>query len=256
MTDAELERLAQTFDHPSAAAVVLVGSHARGEAGPHSDVDLVRFVDAELPGQGSHLFGDRLVNVSDALPEEVEAWFTRPERAVDVVLGLREARVLVSRGDRFAQVQARAAAFAWNRAMQERADAWASAQLVGWAEEALKGLEGLRRDDPGRLLLARFGLSWGLARTVRVQRGLVGGSENDFFRDLEGAFAGSRWWELVRCAFGVTGLDLREQVRAGLELYALTAELLEGSVQPGDRPVVEHAVRHIVQAGLDLEGRG
>ena len=41
----ELPRdLAQRFDHPSVLAIALLGSHARGDAGPFSDVDLLRLL--------------------------------------------------------------------------------------------------------------------------------------------------------------------------------------------------------------------
>src|SRR3989442_2271142 len=114
------------FDRPEALALVLVGSHARGAAGPFSDVDLVRFVPADAPspaGGGSHLVDGRLVVVSDAPPDEVEAWFVRPELALSRIPGLREGRPLRDRDGFFAALQARARAFAWDAAMQARADA-------------------------------------------------------------------------------------------------------------------------------------
>jgi len=38
--------LAGQFDGPQVRALVLMGSHARGTAGPYSDVDLVRIMAA------------------------------------------------------------------------------------------------------------------------------------------------------------------------------------------------------------------
>ena len=223
-----VRQLLARFDTPPVKAVLLVGSYARGDAGPYSDVDLFRLTSAPLPDAGTHLWEGKLVNVSDAVPEAVEARFGEPERAIDTVTGLREARVLRDR--------------------EERADRRASAQLAGWAEEAHKGLAGLWTGDTGRLLNAQFSLSWGLAKTVRVQYGLLSGSDNAFFADLQPVFAGTRWLELLQEAYGLTGLALPEQVRAGLELYAHTAGLLEPALHDGDRPVVEHMVQRIRRA--------
>ena len=39
----EFEELARRFDAPGVLAIALLGSYARGDAGPYSDVDLVRF---------------------------------------------------------------------------------------------------------------------------------------------------------------------------------------------------------------------
>lgn len=230
------------FGAPQVRAVLLVGSYARRDAGPYSDVDLLRLTPSPLPGAGSHLWQSRLVNVTDVDQQTSEAWFTDPEQAVDIVLGLDDAQVLFDREGAAEALKARAQAFVWTPELQQKADCWASAQLVGWAEEAHKGLAGLQSGDTGRLLHARFGLSWGLAKTMRVQRGLLSRSDNTFFADLETAFAGTRWLRFLRTAYGLTGSALNEQVRAGLELYALTAELLEPVLQGRDRPIIEHTV--------------
>ena len=141
-----VEHLLQRFDGPNTHAVVLMGSYARGDAGPFSDIDLVRFVapSAHLPDAGSHLIDDHLVVVSNVVPNEVERWFAEPDAAVGTIGGVRSAQALIDRNAYFAAIQARAHAFVWDAAMQERANRWASAQMVGWIEEVGKGLEGLQ----------------------------------------------------------------------------------------------------------------
>ena len=248
----QLQDLVMQFDRPQVQAILLVGSLARGEAGPYSDVDLLRLVDAPLPATNSQLWQNRLVNVSDADVEIVETWFSEPEKAVEVVSGLRQARVLLEKDGSAQTLLERARAFVWTPDLQAKADVWASAQLVGWAEEAHKGLAGLQSGNIGQLLHAQFGLSWGLAKTIRVQRGLLSSSDNNFLTELQKEFAGTpaemRWLELLRGVYGLTGLTLVGRVRAGLELYCLTVDLLSSSLQPHDRPAVEHTVLLIRQS--------
>lgn len=242
VTAEQLQSLVAHFDAPQVQAVLLVGSYARGDAGPYSDVDILRLTASPLPGAGSQLWQGKLVNISDVDHATIEAWFTEPERAVDVVLGLRDAQAPLDREGAAEALVARAKAFVWTPELQEKADRWASAQLVGWAEEAHKGLAGLESGGTGRLLNAQFGLSWGLAKTVRVQRGLMSRSDNDFFTDLQRALAGTSWFGCLQAAYGLTGLPLAGQVRAGIELYVLTAELLEPALQAFDRPVIGRTV--------------
>jgi hypothetical protein len=249
--------LVRRFDRSEALALVLVGSHARGDAGPFSDVDLVRFTSADapfLPGRGSHLVDGRLVVVSDAPPAEVESWFVRPELALGRVPGLRQGRALRDGGGHFAALQARARAFGWDEAMQARADAFANEAMVGWAEEVHKGLAGLRGGDVGRLLEAGYGLSWGLNRLVQVQRGVplaVGGGA-DWFDDLERVVGPeTAWAHLRRRVFGVGDADppaLRERIVAGLRFYVATAELLADVWRPPADRLVDHAVRLVRDA--------
>lgn len=249
-----LDELLPRFDGPGVAAVVLMGSYARGDPGRDSDVDVVRFLDGSttgVTGAGSHLIGGHLVVVSDVAPADVEAWFTQPEVAVKVIAGLRLARPLLDRDGYFAVIQRRAHAFTWDAAMQARADRWASEHMTGWAEEAHKGLEGLRRGDTGRLLNARHGMSWGLTRIVQVQRGILESGDNAFYDETAQAIGpDSEWVRLRALAFGIGAANepapaLADQVRAGLRLYALTAGMLDTMLSAQDRPLVSDTVNRI-----------
>jgi hypothetical protein len=143
----------------------------------------------------------------------------------------------------------------WDQEMQRKAGAFVSREMVGWIEEVHKGLQGLRTTDVGRLLNARFGLSWGLIRLLCVARGVLLKGDNSFFQQaLEAVGDGSRWARLCRRAFGIetqTGelFPLSDQVRAGLALYALTAEMLIDMLQPGERELVLETAR-LIQKGL------
>jgi hypothetical protein len=97
------EELVERFDASGVRALVLMGSHARGEAGPYSDIDLVRFTNGtDIQGAGSYLYQGHLLVVSNVLPDEVERWFREPQVATDTVDGLRRARALLDREGYFA----------------------------------------------------------------------------------------------------------------------------------------------------------
>ena len=155
MLETHFESLVERFRCPDARAVVLVGSFARGDAGPFSDVDLVRFLreGTHVNKARTHLVGAQFVVVSDMEPSEVERCFTKPVDATEYIAGLRTARTLWAPDGYFDAIQQRAHAFVWGKDMQEKADAWASTEMVGWIEEVHKGLEGLCRGDEGRLLV-------------------------------------------------------------------------------------------------------
>jgi hypothetical protein len=250
-----LEPLLHRYDGPDVCAFVLMGSHARGDGGPHSDLDLVLFVDASRPEAESvtHLVDGQLIVVSRVTPAQVERWFTEPEAAVTTIVGVRSALPLVDREGYFAAIQGRAHAFTWEREMEARADRWASAMMVGLIEEVHKGLEGLRRQHIGRLLNARFGLSWLLSKTVQVQRGILVNGDNGFYDEVaEAVGVDSRWSQLRRQAFGIEesegrGHTLQAQVTAGLWLYVETARMLHSALQAEDAPLIAQTVQRIRQ---------
>lgn len=254
MTEDEFMVLSQRFWESGVRAILLMGSYARGEAGVFSDVDLVRVVDG-IDGTtslvGAHWYKGRLVTVSDATPEQVGNWFTEPQEAVKWIAGLRVARPLFDPDGLFAVIQARAHAFTWSEAMQTKANRWVSQAMVGWIEEVHKGLEGLRRGDIGRLINARHGLSWGLNEVMAVYKGVLLSGDNGVWGEVAAASAlPSEWVALRNRAFAVNGLDgivpsLREQIAAGLQLYALTAQLVAPALQDDEREMVTEVVKRI-----------
>jgi hypothetical protein len=258
MDETNFTTLSQRFVVPGVRAVALMGSFARGEAGRFSDVDVVRFwgdaAAAPFPLAGSHLIEGRLVVVSDVTPEQVERWFTEPDEAVNSIAGVRSARIVWDLDGSLAAIQARALAFVWDEGMQGKANRWASEQMVGLIEEVHKGLTGLERDDMGRLLNARFGLSWLLNRVMAVAKGVLLSGDNGFWAEVAAAVGpDSPWVQWRSRAFGVHSVDgvppsLRQQVEAGLQLYALTAERLAPMLSAETRPLVQATV------GL-IEGR-
>lgn len=250
--------LVTRFRAPGVVALVLMGSHARGDAGPFSDVDLVRF-HAQGVATGSaetHLLGGHFVVVSDVYPDQIEESFQEPQQASTTIAGLRSALPLWDPDKYFSSVQERAKAFNWDEVMQDRADAWASSQMVGWIEEVQKGLAGLRTSHEGRLLNARFGLTWGMVNVLRVQRGVLVSGDNDLYPEvIQVVGAESYWAALSRQAYGIDGGDsLLDQVVAGLRLYALTAELLADALRPDDKRKIDEVVGRIRVELVRLEG--
>jgi hypothetical protein len=248
MTQIDFSAIVKQYRSPGVVAVVLMGSHARGDAGPFSDVDIVRFCDSDpqhAPTE-THLIDTHFVVISTVGPSRVSDWFSKPEEATASIAGIRAARTLWDPDAHFERIQNRAIAFEWDAAMQDKANVYASAEMVGLIEEAQKGLEGLQRHDIGRLLNARYGLSWGLTNVMRVQRGiLISGDNASYAEVLTDIGAESEWAEASRRVFGLTGLSLSDQVRAGLQLYRVTARLLDDILYERDRPLVREVLRRI-----------
>ena len=248
--------LFERFAPAEATGIFLAGSRARGNAGPFSDVDWLRVVGDETPlvGDGSYMIDGRLVVVSTLTPASIESIFAEPKAACDFVMGLRTAQILLDREGALARLQRRARDFVWDAGMQQKANVWAADEMVGIIEEAHKGLEGLRRNDIGRMLNARFGLSWILSNIMKVQRGVLFTSDNDIWDSVNRAVGETNEWVRLRqMAFGIEGatghpVPLREQIVAGLRLYVLTANILEPALPEAQRALIQATVARIEQA--------
>ena len=274
----ELPACLEAWKTGATVAFALLGSYARGDAGPFSDVDIVRFVndDKQEEEAQSFLIGGEegwptggepppglsiprhwLVVRSTITPSQVESWFSEPGQALGIIDGLRRGKALWDPDQVFASIQQRAHRFEWTPEHQEKADQLAGKELVGWIEEAHKGLEGLRRNETGRLLNARFGLSWGLSWVMRLHRGVLTTSDNTFYDDVINAVGPeSRWAWLLRRAFGTVNqgdggsLSLREVVQSGLLLYCETFEILKETLPRQDYARISATVR-LIQTELE-----
>jgi hypothetical protein len=249
----DFDSLIERFREPEIVAIVLMGSYARGEATEFSDIDLVRFYAGNDGPEEADTFlvGGHYVVVSNVSPAEVAAWFSEPEPASAAIAGVRSGKALWDPEGYFGTIQQQARVFVWDEEMQAKADQWCSAQMVGWIEEVQKGLAGLKLGDEGRLLNARFGLSWGMTKVMRVHRGILITGDNGSYPEVVRAVGvDSKWAILSRRAFGIGEESLAEQVQAGLGLYLLTAEHLAHSLQAQDKALVEEAVRRIRAEGF------
>jgi hypothetical protein len=263
MDSAAMAVLMERFVPSEALGVMLMGSRARGNAGPFSDVDWVRFAsdDQGLPDDGSYLIDGRLVVVSTLTPAAIEAIFSDPISTCDNLMGLRTGQILLDRERQLVQLQRRARDFVWDDAMQHKANAWAATQMVGIIEEAHKGLEGLRRNDTGRLLNARFGLSWVLSSIIKMQRGVLLSSDNGMWDEVNRVVGETSAWVRDRwAAFGIddgTGRPptLREQVIAGLRLYVETAKLIDHALPQREGELIWATVARI-EAELERMDHG
>ena len=262
LTSADLHELIQRFDQSDVVqALILMGSYARNEAGPYSDIDLIRFVRSRTnllfdEVDGTHLDSKkRLVNISTIDSNEYEKWFVEPYEATKWIAGLRLARVLIDREEFFEKnLQERARNFIWDETIQSRANIEASRRMLGWTEEVHKGLEGLRRgNDHGRLLNALHGLSWGLSEVIQIQRGVLVSSDNSAFDQVELALGDEQTMiKLRRITFGLEeNYNLGQRVYAGLKFYLLLHEQMKNVWQEHARNILEHTVEHI-RSMLDI----
>jgi predicted nucleotidyltransferase len=248
--DARIARWAAELDDDNVVAITLAGSYARGYATRYSDVDLIVYQREMRPADEDYSLryrGETLVSITRTTLDAKHTELSRPDAAIWCVPGLRQARVLLDKEGAFAALQAEAFAWTWTPSLQAQADAFASAELAGYAEEAHKILGGLLRDDDSQMVYGSYGMVLGISRLVSTARGTLIESENVYFRQLQEVMGlESRWSAAFRTAAGLNvGGTPRMRGLAALELYVETARLLEGILEPEHRAVVEGAVRLI-----------
>ena len=219
---------------------MLTGSHARGDANPHSDIDLVALYRTKPNDDGSTLMrGSRMVTIARTTTARVRADFRDPARFTTYIPGWREAVILADADGVAARLQARAHRWAWD-VVSETADEWVADGITGWAEEALKLRAAL---DAGRLLHAatqRSLLAIQLAGIIAVRHRILCGTENVLW-NLVCEHIGEPWSSAQKRALVLRGESVRVSSKAALELYAIAAREAWPLLDRRQRAVVGHA---------------
>jgi hypothetical protein len=136
--------------------------------------------------------------------------------------------------------------------LQSAADEFAAEEVMGWAEEAHKILNGLARGHESTVLYATWGLVKNMLEAVAVQQGLMIISENRYFDLIQDSMGhDSSWTRAFRGAWGLDAGASQYQLRgaAALSLYCLTAAMFDHLIPDKHREVVNKTLQLIKEAG-------
>jgi hypothetical protein len=219
-----------------AVAVLLIGSHARGDAYAESDVDIIAI------GQDGAWRLERregyLVSLNRSSAESLRAVLSNPAVAGGLVPGLRGAVLLHDPQGVAAQLRAVARTWSWE-SINAQCDAWVAEEITGYAEEVHRLVGQLTR-RPTMAAVVRNVLAMRMGVILAVHLRLLYDSENRLW-DLVNAAMDERWRRAQRAALGMDGESLAETCAAALELYALAAARLEHLLDARQSAVVAHA---------------
>ncbi len=252
-----LSRLITELDDDTVTAIILHGSYARGDAmPPYSDVDLVRILQ-ETPDRKQQKrfiwYDGYLITISSRPLSVYREWFALPERAIFVVPGVREARILLDKDGVFSTFQQEAEAFRWEP-LQIAANAYARQLLMEQTEIVLKILRALILHDLVALSDMMLDLFSAVTEAIAVQRGILVLSGNTYFHQVQKAVGrDSMWTHYHLHAAGIaTNTEPVPSITtrgiATLRLYQETARLLRPYVHPEHWEVIDESIRVIEHA--------
>jgi hypothetical protein len=256
--DSFLQKLVAQLDDENTIGITLGGSLARGEGDRYSDVDILRYLrvvpENKVDSDWLRFMDGFLVSAHATTVEEETANLHRPHRAIWVVPGLRQARILLDKDGSLNRLIESARNFRWSD-LQPAADAMVSWQLCGLAEEVYKIIGALETQDESKTLYAVSSLLFDIVETLLVQRGILVTTENVYF-DLAQKTAGieSDWTRQLRLAAALDPFPADRPVYvtrgvAGLNLYRITAEMMRGILRSEEAAVVKRALEVITEAG-------
>jgi len=237
---------------PTTEAIIVGGSYARGDATPFSDVDIVHFVTAPpLHADRRYVYKDNLLI---SLAVRTFAWYrsaiAQPERAIFVVPGVREARVLADPYHRFHAFQQELHIFSW-APLQEAANEHARRVMMNGAESVHKVLSASVRHDAAASFAEATALYFDLTRAVAVYYGRLIDGTRSYTEHVQDAVGRGHPWVDVHQQFvaletqpSATPL-LQQRGNIALQLYVETAGVLWSIPLEYERAVVAQAVKII-----------
>ncbi|MDP9238915.1 MAG: nucleotidyltransferase domain-containing protein [Chloroflexota bacterium] len=226
-----------------ARAVVLTGSHARGEAHRESDIDLVVLLPRgaasnrrPAPIQRRASF---LITIAWETEASVRCAFRDPKLVGSFVPGWRDAIALDDPEGVAARLQRAAMRWRWED-IESQLDAWVAEQIAGYAEEVQKLVAALDQRNAHAAAVQRSLLALHLAKIMSVHHRILYGSENVLW-DLVAERMADAWARAQARALGEQGERFEDTCAAALELYRLAAAEAGRTLNRRQRAVVAHA---------------
>ncbi|BDP42993.1 hypothetical protein DAETH_29620 [Deinococcus aetherius] len=225
-------------------AVFLAGSHARGEANEHSDVDVEVLVSSEAQVRNATLYRDGLLfSVGRSTVAHRERAFTDPQTALWNLTALRTGVPLHDPDGVFADLQGRARAFGW-ASFEEAARARAAHLLAGAVEDVHKVMGGLSRGDDAKVAYACLSLTFELGDAALLETGTLIPTENRYLTLARDAWPDPAWRSAYGTLVGLTGEVVRARGRAALTAFG-RAVALTRRVEDHDRTLAHEAARRV-----------
>lgn len=232
---------------PGVHAVSVVGSAARGDANPWSDIDVHAYVRLASQTQDARaaFMGDRLVMIATDTVDGSRIELRTPARAVWAVPAIKDMRILLDQERQLAALKLEAEAFDWST-LRAEAEASERRRLVGSAEYVYKIRAAIERRDESAALHAADALVGRCTRAIVTARGIFIRTENEYYRKAQEA-AGAEWATRHRQCFGIAwdgpvALDAFAQALAACELYAETVRVLDDILDEDAREVTTRAI--------------
>lgn len=230
-----------------AKAVVLAGSHARGDATHLSDVDLYAI------GAGSayslRVVRDRLVAISWRTVEEERRAMRQPASLGAVVPAWRRARIVHDTDGLAAGLQREADAFDWSTISVD-CDEWVADATTGYAEEVMKLIAARRRDDQLLAAVQRSVLALRLPVVMAVHHRLLYETENRLWHQVAKAM-GDEWTAAQATALGLAPSE--DADRAAVQLFTLAVNEVRPLLTPAQAAVVDLTLRVVSEKTDDTE---
>jgi predicted nucleotidyltransferase len=231
-------RIAADLTGEGARAVVLVGSHSRGDATAESDVDLLVIGDG--PGYQLSLRESKLMAVSWRTEDQQRQRFMDPATAVTEIPGWRSGLILKD-CDGIGEVLRREAIdWSWDR-IEENACRWVAAELTGYAEEVHKLVAAVRYGRPRTAAVQRSLLAVHLPIAMAVHLRTLCASENVVWDTIADQM-GEQWRARQDRALGLDTQAEPDSCLAALELYCQAVSTADHLFGERERDVVTEAV--------------
>lgn len=219
------------------SGVLLLGSHVRGDAHEHSDVNLVALGNG--PDYVLRRVQDLLMSVSWRTPKKVLAAFEDPREAGGAVPGWRNALILHDAGGDLARLVEAAQAWRWSNIEANRR-AWVAVSITQHAEQVHRLVGSLALGRSTAAAVNRNLLATELPMIAAAHHQILYDSQHRLF-DLVAQAMGPRWEQTQEDALALHAQPLSESCHAALELYGMVAAMVDDYLDSEQRAVMTAA---------------
>lgn len=242
---------------PEIEAIIITGSHARGDYTLYSDLDFTYLLSREPHAtENEHelvYIGHQLVTITRVNFRKWEHSLISFENFMWTRSAFEYAIVCYDKSGKFGKLRQTAAARKLEDFYEERIDL-VNKNMKGYVEEIHKLLNGLTLKNKSTIYNALVGLNAGMCNVIAYAYGITPASENHFNDDIQASILvnsdyGKQWIDLWERVNGIHHSDIFERARYGIQLFLVTKSVVDGFLKKDTQAFLIKAIELV--AGVD-----
>ena len=241
-----LDRVEKLKKENGIISIALTGSYARNQEEKYSDIDILCIKKRKKASKIETIDGKYFV-ISYHTKKEIEDIFNTPNKASRYLYGLKSSAILFDPENYFNKIKERANAFSWTESLIKKRDQYINDEFIGWLEEINKSIQGLIKNDIGKMIMGLHGLTFGMFDIISIYKKILIKSDNTYFTQIvESMNENNTFVRNSYIAFGVENNNgVTQRTKAGLVVFFHTFNEVKSVLSSKNRKIIQNKIDEI-----------
>lgn len=227
--------------------IALIGSYARGDEQPLSDIDLI-FISDNPKEHHIEIYQNHYYSLTYYTISQLEAYKKDVHKLLVGMKTFQQMKVIYDPHASLKNIQEAFDSFTWSSNQKTSAKYQAKEALIDYLEEVQKCLSGIKEKHIGKMLNGLYGVSYGMFSVIRLRDQIMIASDNDFYQSVMDHLDDKDPIKILGpLVFNIESVTLMDQLEAGLEIFMHVSNSLIKFCTQEERRYLMKIIQEIIQ---------